>query len=559
MTILGKIRPVGAGAAVILSLMLGLFVSGCSSGTGTSGAGLGLVDSQGNHPVSFMSAHPSFAVSNAEQCKPCHGDDLTGGIAKISCFTAVCHHNTIPTWSNFDSHGAAAKRAPGSSGFQSCQICHGNGFSAKLGTSGQNCFDCHGVPAPHPSGAWRDANTNNPTHTNTDAANAAVCAACHFPGSPINPAGFPSAPAPPGTLPGCFNSTLCHGQVGAPHPTGGAWVTVSPAAQPHGNDAKTVPGATTGFAYCQACHGAGTDFAGGSSGISCYTAGCHGTNAPHPSAWRTGDSYLHTSTDEGNTSVCAFCHANGANSPIAPPSPPAPAGTTPGCFNSTLCHGQVGAPHPTGGAWVTVSPAAQPHGDDANAAPGATTGFAYCQACHGAGTDFAGGSSGISCYTAGCHGTNAPHPSAWRTGDTYDHTIFTDEGNASVCAFCHTNGANSPIAPPSPPAPAGTTPGCFNNTLCHGAPHNVPFLNHTGVTSDTFNDPYPSGCADCHAESGLRHWRRHLSVRPATPGGLRLRSSTAPPAMPHLPTGPRQPPRTRTSRERISCMTGWRE
>ncbi|NNG47767.1 MAG: hypothetical protein HKM86_11725 [Deltaproteobacteria bacterium] len=244
---------------------------------------------------------------------------------------------------------------------------------------------------------------------------------------------------------------------------GGTWVTAPPAAQPHGDDAKAVPGATTGFNYCQVCHGTGTDFAGGSSEISCYT--CHGASAPHPASWRTGDTYVHTTVAEGNASVCAFCHTDGANSPIPPPSPPAPGGTPPGCFNSTLCHGAGGAPHPMGGTWVTAPPAAQPHGDDAKAVPGATTGFNYCQVCHGTGTDFAGGSSGTSCYP--CHGASAPHPASWRTGDIYVHTTVA-EGNASVCAFCHTGGANSPIPPPSPPAPGGTPPGCFNSTLCHG-------------------------------------------------------------------------------------------
>jgi len=449
----GRIRPLWP---VLISILLALLVTGCSSST--ENTGLSLVDQNGDHPASFLSTHPGFAVADVNQCRSCHGDDLMGGISNQSCFLSACHHDPEPNWVATppapQPHGMSAKRKPGSSGFVSCQICHADDFSG--GGAGVSCFLCH--TPPHPN-SWRTGDTY--VHTNTDEGNASVCAQCHLDGA-NSPIGAPSPPAPAGTPPGCFNSTLCHGASAVPHPVGGTWVTTPPAAQPHGDDAKAAPGSTTGFNYCQVCHGTGTDFAGGSSGVSCYT--CHGASAPHPASWRTGDTYVHTTTDQGNASVCAFCHTGGANSPIPPPSPPAPAGTPPGCFNNTLCH-EAGVPHPVGGTWVTTPPAAQPHGDDAKAVPGATTGFNYCQVCHGTGTDFAGGSSGVSCYT--CHGASAPHPASWRTGDTYVHTSV-DGGNASVCAFCHTGGANSPIPPPSPPAPGGTPPGCFNSTLCHG-------------------------------------------------------------------------------------------
>ena len=431
-----------------------------------------------------------------DSCTQCHGAGLFGGISSVSCYgnPAGCHHGTIPGWATPQQHGASAKVAPGDGSFFACQICHGRSFSG--GGSQVSCFTCHGVNAPHPPKPWLSGTSF--THTTTNPLNASVCAQCHFPGSPNNPAGHPATPAPAGTAPGCFNSTLCHGAVGAPHPVGNTWVATPPAAQPHGIDAKATPGATTGYAYCQVCHGTGTNFAGGSSGVSCYP--CHGptANSPHASQWLPGDTYVHTTTATGNAPVCAFCHLNGTNSPIAPPSPPAPAGTAPGCFNSTLCHGAVGAPHPVGSTWVATPPAAQPHGIDAKATPGATTGYAYCQVCHGTGTNFSGGSSGVSCYPCHVPTANSPHASQWLSGDTYVHTT-TATGNAPACAFCHLNGANSPIAPPSPPAPAGTAPGCFNSTLCHGAsaaPHPIPFNDpsHYGVTAATF----PANCSACH-------------------------------------------------------------
>ncbi len=488
----GRIRPLWP---VLVSILLALFVAGCSSSP--QDAGLSLVDPSGNHPANFLSTHPGFAVSNVSQCTSCHGNDLMGGISKQSCFLSSCHHDPVPGWASPAEHGASAKRAPGNSGFKSCQICHGADFSGD--GSGVACSDCHVVDAPHPAAPWHAPGGSN--HATTDPANAPVCAACHFSGSPNNPAGHPATPAPAGTPPGCFNSTLCHGASAVPHPVGGAWVTGSPP-QPHGNDAKAAPGSSTGLLYCQACHGTGTDFAGGSSGISCYT--CHGASAPHPDLWRSGNNiYVHTSVDGGNASVCAFCHTDGANSPIAPPSPPAPAGTPPGCFNSTLCHGAAAAPHALGSAWIL--PGASFHGLTAKAD------LAACQACHGTpGTIlFDGGVAPTACSL--CHNAADAHPTTWSQAPQTGFPPYTashrNAGSfATACAICHV--VDGPGTGPNPAAPscfsASFTNGDGVTASCHAsgpsASHLVPFLdpNHLGVDQVEF----AGDCALCHAVSG---------------------------------------------------------
>jgi len=458
----GRFRPQWP---VLISILLALLVTGCSNSNQNSG--LTLVDEQGDHPSNFLSTHPGYAVSETNQCTDCHGGDLTGGISGQSCFLSACHHDPEPNWVVFppgppQEHGLSAKAVPGSLGlgFVSCQICHAQDFTGDGAQASCLAAGCHGGSgqSPHPA-AWGSADTY--THTTTAEKNASVCAQCHLNGanSPIGP---PSPPAQAGTAPGCFNSTLCHGENPIPHPTGSAWWTSPPAPQPHGNDAKAAPGSTTGFAYCQICHGTPDgDFSGGSA-ISCYT--CHGADSPHPSGWLPGDAYIHTSTDEGNASVCAYCHYNESGGGNHPPMPPPAGSTTPGCFNSTLCHGRPPAPHPQGSAWWTLPPAAQPHGNDAKAAPGATTGFAYCQVCHGTPEgDFSGGYA-FSCYL--CHQVDAPHPGDWLPGDTYVHTS-TIPGNASICAYCHYNEPGGGNHPPMPPPAGSTTPGCFNSTLCH--------------------------------------------------------------------------------------------
>ena len=133
----------------------------------------------------------------------------------------------------------------------------------------------------------------------------------------------------------CFS---CHTN-GVDHPAGWADHTQ------HGrNGAQLAPVATNdttvpvmaGFAHCQKCHGPNyTD------GIAVSCKSCH-TTAPHPpKPWVDNTSYLnptHVKTDPANAPACAQCHAGGANSDVHPLTP-APAGTAPGCYNNTLCHG----------------------------------------------------------------------------------------------------------------------------------------------------------------------------------------------------------------------------
>lgn len=244
-------------------------------------------------------------------------------------------------------------------------------------------------------------------------------------------------------------------------PDTGKHVTGWSSADSHGTAAK----AANGFSSCQDCHGA--DFAGGISLTSCFT--CHGVNAPHPAApWRAART--HATTDESNAPVCALCHTGGANSSVQPPVP-APAGTSPGCFNATLCHAQPG--HAAG--WN--DPAA--HGAAAKSAPTATQGFSSCQTCHG--TGLAGSGSAVTCLdNSACHtGTSgfpygpAPHAAApWRTsaGSARTHTD-TNEGNADVCFQCHVDGMYSGNTHSSSERLPGSSPSCYNNWLCHATPN----------------------------------------------------------------------------------------
>ena len=215
-----------------------------------------------------------------------------------------------------------------------------------------------------------------------------------------------------------FNGLTCHAAGPVIHPAGWSDPLI------HGPHAKAAVSGADGLSTCQACHG--TLFDGGIGGLAC--ASCHGVAAPHPARpWR-GGTFSHTTTDETNAATCALCHTAGNNLPLQLRLAAYITGT-PGCFNSTLCHGSVEA-HPA--QWPAHNQAAD--------IP------ARCQTCHGVqlqGTPLLGSSACASCHVAlaagawpilgqcvSCHGK----PPA--TGRHQFH-LKPNEGGLTDCSPCH--------------------------------------------------------------------------------------------------------------------------
>ena len=373
-------------------------------------------------------------------CTGCHGGDLTGGISKVSCFdpasASSCHHGTIAGWDTPQQHGATAKRAPGSSSFFSCQICHGKDFLTVR--DGKTCFTCHQYtknPAPHAGAPWLSSTSY--THTDTDTSNAPVCKQCHYPGSPNNPAGHPATPAPAGTAPGCYNNTLCH-SVGVPHALGTTWT--DPNSQFHGLTAKQ------NLSYCQGCHGTpGTTlFNGGYAPTSCQ-ASCHTQAKAHPIRWYQAPQpfpgYVSSHRDSGNRSVaCTICHkVDGAGTGPDP--------TAPSCFSATFngvnCHsgGPGAANHPVPFQGTTHTQANQAGYDADCANCHSVTGVPpnssapLCTACHQAGSPLTNGSC-TSCHARPPAGATYPNVA----GRHAKHDALA--GVTGVCSACH-NGLDS--------------------------------------------------------------------------------------------------------------------
>jgi hypothetical protein len=431
-----------------------------------------ILDSTGKHPVGWIvpstgGLHPSAYKANPGACVECHGSaqnaQSTGGTSGISCFSAsyngiACHPNGPSGhpagWSAPANHGSAAKATPDAShGFASCTNCHGTDYK---GSAGKSCMSCH-TTAPHPAAPWHGTTSSGTTHTTTDQANATECSRCHAGGVKLTTPGavLPNA--------GCFNSTLCHAAVG--HPAG--WTATG-----HQVTAKAAATASSGMDSCRSCHGA--DFKGGTTGFSCMQ--CH-TAAPHSKPWLTSTGATtrkHSTVDVSNALACGRCHAGGAKL-STPTTPPANAG----CFNSTLCHAEVG--HPAG--WTATG-----HQVAAKAAATSSTGLDSCRSCHGA--DFKGGTAGVSCMQ--CH-TTSPHSKPWltSTGATTHKHSTADATNALACGRCHAGGAKL-STPTTPPADSG----CFNSTLCHAsaAGHAFPYPGSTHLSANS------TACLTCHAQ-----------------------------------------------------------
>ncbi|HEX9019957.1 MAG TPA: hypothetical protein VF903_01710, partial [Nitrospirota bacterium] len=218
----------------------------------------------------------------------------------------------------------------------------------------------------------------------------------------------------------------------------------------------------------------------------------------HPANW-----YIdHRTAFLSNPSQCSDCHGTDLRGGISGVS----------CFsanfNELTCHTSGPSGHPAG--WSSPDS----HGAAAKSFPNAaqTAGFSTCQACHG--SDFTGGIASRTCLnTIGCHGANvaAPHsPAPWILSLTSTRThTSTNSANGPVCGLCHLGGR-------TPPAyvtlPTGTTPGCFNNTLCHGEPacgtcHGTPpngtvYPNIAGQHSPHITASTVISCSTCHFGAG---------------------------------------------------------
>lgn len=178
------------------------------------------------HPENWIAAHKTGYLAYKEKtgCTNCHGVKCDGGNAKISCFSTsfegqACHVPHPSGWKAFTSHGAIAKY-DSTKGLPYCQKCHGQDFTG--GIVNIPCFTCHGVSAPHPRAPWNNKSSDDTSTTDTTTSraihhkkgspmplsNLTVCFSCHENGTYSRKK--PDKNIAAGTELGCGNNTICH-------------------------------------------------------------------------------------------------------------------------------------------------------------------------------------------------------------------------------------------------------------------------------------------------------------------------------------------------------------
>jgi hypothetical protein len=207
---------------------------------------------ESGHPSEWSVTHKTSAKADLETCFECHGENLDGGIANVSC--SKCHPAASDTFSKHpftwgDFAYARHKGFVATNGTSTCAnaACHGTALSGVAG-SGPACDSCHlgGNAAKHPA-IWLQYSS----HGNFAVANgSAKCstAACH--GTDAKGV-FLSGPS-------CFTC----------HPADPTVATPIPDKHPHN---WLVDGSfkTTHKAYLRSPV---------SSLATCYTSICHGVN-----------------------------------------------------------------------------------------------------------------------------------------------------------------------------------------------------------------------------------------------------------------------------------------
>jgi predicted CxxxxCH...CXXCH cytochrome family protein len=359
--------------------------------------------------------HTTTDTSNAGQCAVCHTAGANSSRVPQAGATiglTGCYNNTLchgasghaAGWSAAAVHGAEAKKAPsGSTGFSSCQTCHGTTFTNGSAVTCFNNAACHGtaVNAPHARKPWTST-TGGVTHTTTNQGNVSTCAGCHSGGA--NSTVKPPVPVT-GVAAGCFNATMCHF-----HAVDAIGTFRTPAV--HGPPAKA------DLATCQNCHGVKTTtafdgalLADGTRTTACSS--CHTAAKAHPTDWQGSGTYSHRTA--GNTATaCAICHK--VNAAGTSPLPAAPS-----CFSATFTNGlgQARTCHASGPG---VAPHAVPYNNH-NAT--ARSNFNYCLGCHQVAANAAGS------QPPGCQNCHLTSPVATPNG----------------CTSCHANPPNGAAYP----------------------------------------------------------------------------------------------------------------
>jgi len=108
-------------AIIAGALMTSLSLSGC----GDENSQATFNSESGKHPAGWVTGHNALAMANPAGCGNCHGDNLDGGISKVSCMS--------PSLSGFRCHATNPAVTP-----TGCVSCHGGEPGGPYGDTAPN-------------------------------------------------------------------------------------------------------------------------------------------------------------------------------------------------------------------------------------------------------------------------------------------------------------------------------------------------------------------------------------------------------------------------------------
>ena len=127
---MSQIKP----SHLIISLAVALALGGCGDKNPQA-----QFSPEGGHPAGWTVDHKSSAKANLSSCIECHGENLDGGVSKVSCTT--CHTSAVPSGANAagctSCHGAIPDGS--SNSFPNRNLSH----DKHANLPGVTCNTCH--------------------------------------------------------------------------------------------------------------------------------------------------------------------------------------------------------------------------------------------------------------------------------------------------------------------------------------------------------------------------------------------------------------------------------
>jgi len=477
---------------------------GCGSGGSNS-----FVDASGKHQAGWYvanagGAHTAAFGQDANACQQCHGSDYTGGISKVSCFSASFNgmgcHAAILDASNRHAAGWVVAGTGGAhpaaflDNSASCRSCHGSNYTG--GPSRVSCFSAslNGISC-HPNGPGGAPHVVPfPAHSASARSNPDFCLTCHRVDTSVTTVENTLIPAclschisdPTATPTGCAS---CH----APPPNG---TTYPNKAGVHGSHSGiNLP---AGELLCDECHnGLGGETLDHLNRSRARTASVQANAVVFGTLAKTGG-LAPTFTLASQSCSNTYCHGNGAAmdkpaTAVLTPSWQSPFLTGVAANDCTKCHGYPPTTSVHAGATPTACIGCHPHVNASgtgfsdptkhiNGVIDASGGHAVPFFAHNAVAD-------PTCLkgNGGCHNTGIGG-----SGPATQYPLARDAvTGAPDCMSCHT-GAD----------PLGAGNGLGNCKSCHGSGGTLNLAAPTGTAWPNIKLRHPTHhgavCGTCH-------------------------------------------------------------